>query len=48
MRIPKYTLQAFNTQFPDDETCLNYLVMARWPEGILCPKCGKITKHYLR
>lgn len=47
MRIPKYTLQTFNAQFPDDETCLNYLVEARWPDGILCPKCGKVTKHYL-
>lgn len=47
MKKTSYTLKQFNTQFPDDAACLRFLVEARWPEGILCPKCAKVTKHYL-
>src|SRR3972149_3741225 len=41
-----YTLKDFNTQFPDDDACLEFLKEARWPNGITCPKCQKVTKHY--
>lgn len=27
--------------FPDDEACLAYLAGLRWPDGFVCPVCGK-------
>ncbi len=36
----------FNAEFPDDATCLDWLVGHRYPDGIYCPKCERITKHH--
>ena len=44
--MQRYTITHFNAQFPDDGTCLEWLVKNRWPEGITCPKCGQVTKHH--
>lgn len=41
-----YTIKDFNKQFPTEETCLEFLKLARWPKGVFCPKCQKITTHY--
>ncbi|MBI2853469.1 MAG: IS1595 family transposase [Chloroflexi bacterium] len=41
-----YTIKDFNRQFPDEDTCLEFLKKARWPKGVTCPKCRKITKFY--
>ncbi len=41
-----YTIKDFETQFPTDDACLDFLKEARWPKGIICEKCGKITPHY--
>ena len=40
------SLMEFERQFPDDAACLDYLVQTLYPNGIYCPKCGKVTKHY--
>jgi transposase-like protein len=37
-RFPK-TLLEFQRLFPDDATCLDYLVQRRWPNGFACPRC---------
>jgi len=34
----------FQTMFPDDESCLQYLSGLKWSEGYKCKKCGHI--HY--
>ncbi|MGA3031999.1 MAG: IS1595 family transposase [Terracidiphilus sp.] len=48
--IPKhlrYTIQNFNAQFPDNDSCLDWLKAERWPEGLIpCEKCGKDRKHH--
>lgn len=48
--IPKelrYTIQDFNREFPDDETCLEYIKEQRFPGGMAyCNKCRKETKHH--
>ena len=31
---------------PHTDACLEWLVQNRWPEGISCPKCERVTKHH--
>ena len=35
------TIQQFFEQFPDDDTCLDYLMRLRYGEVLECPKCRK-------
>lgn len=42
----KFTLSEFNKRFPDDDACLEEIKGYRWPQGITCPQCKKITKFY--
>lgn len=42
----RYTLFEFEEQFPDDSACLEYLMAEKYPDGVFCPKCAKVTKHY--
>jgi transposase-like protein len=48
--IPKhlrYTIQQFNSQFPTNDACLDWLKAERWPSGLIpCEKCGKDRKHH--
>jgi transposase len=48
--IPKhlrYTINDFNAQFPDNDSCLEHLKEQRFPGGIAhCEKCGKERKHH--
>lgn len=32
--------------FPNEEACLEWLINFRWPEGITCKRCQRVTKHY--
>jgi transposase-like protein/Zn ribbon nucleic-acid-binding protein len=41
-----YSLMEFQREFPDDATCLEFLVEKLYPNGIFCPKCQKVTKHH--
>jgi len=42
----KYTINHFNKDFPDDDSCLDWLKNYLYPKGVFCEKCQKITKHY--
>jgi transposase-like protein len=48
--IPKelrYTIQTFNAEFPDNDSCLDWLKDQRWPSGLVpCVKCGTDRKHH--
>jgi transposase len=48
--IPKelrYTVADFYRDFPDDDTCLDYIREQRWPNGVShCQKCKTERKHY--
>ncbi len=48
--IPKelrYTVADFNSEFPNDDSCLEHTKEQRWPDGITqCEKCGVERKHY--
>lgn len=41
-----YTLRDLLTDFPDDDACLAWLIEYRWPDGITCVNCKKVTKHH--
>lgn len=42
----KFNLTEFFARFPDNDSCLEEIKNLRWPDGILCPICKKITKFY--
>lgn len=44
--MQKYTIKDFDREFPDDDACLEWLRNNRWPDGIFCEKCQKVTKHH--
>jgi len=48
MKTAKYTIKEFNTQFPDDDTCLDFVFHARYNDKVFCETCQKITNHYRR
>ncbi len=35
------SLVEFQSRFPDEAACVGYLVAARWPQGFVCPACGR-------
>src|SRR5208283_5010714 len=45
-KMKPFTVQDFNAKYPDDEACLEWLRQNRWPEGIVCSTCQKVTKHH--
>ena len=46
-KAQKYTLTQFNSEFPDDDACLEYVKEQRWPVGVTtCLKCKVERKHY--
>ncbi len=46
-KMEKYTVNDFHRDFPSDKICLEWLKNYRYPEGIFCKVCGKVTKHHL-
>ncbi len=47
----KYTIQDFNTEFPNDDACLEHIKEERWPGGItVCDsaKCGNTERKHHR
>ncbi|MBI2852844.1 MAG: IS1595 family transposase [Chloroflexi bacterium] len=44
--MKKYSTKDFERDFPNDDACLEWLFNSRYPQGVTCPKCGKVTKHY--
>ena len=44
--MEKYTIASFSKEFPDEDICLEFIKNTRWPQGITCKKCERITKHF--
>jgi transposase len=42
----RYSLMEFEREFPDDAACLDWLLHHRYPDGVFCDKCQRITKHH--
>jgi transposase-like protein len=45
-KMQRYPLKAFQTQFPDDAACLEWLKNYLYPDGIYCKNCEAVTKHH--
>jgi len=44
--MKKYTLKDFDHEFPTDDACLDWIKNHRYPDGIHCSVCDKVTKHH--
>jgi transposase len=43
----RYTFEDFNREFPDNDTCLEFIKEDRFPGGVTkCERCGVDRKHY--
>jgi hypothetical protein len=42
------SLIEFQGRFPDEAACVAYLAGARWPQGFVCPGCGKTKAWQLQ
>jgi len=41
------TVADFNGEFPNDDSCLEYIKEQRWPDGVaFCENCKKEEKHH--
>lgn len=47
MKAPK-TLQDAILYFSNADNCLNYMVDRRWPDGVVCPTCGRTDPTFLK
>lgn len=41
------TLAQLHKRFPDEDSCMAFLVSMRWPEGVRCPRCASEKVHKL-
>jgi len=37
------TQAQFGAAFPDEAHCIAFLIARRWPNGVICPRCGNPT-----
>jgi transposase-like protein len=44
--MQRYTIEDFNRNYPDEDTCLERLKNRRYPDGSACEKCGRETKYH--
>ena len=40
------TIDAFDKQFPTEESCRQFLAEMRWPDGVACPRCNATERIY--
>jgi len=44
--MQRYTINDFNRDYPDEDTCLERLRNRRYPNGSTCEKCERVTKYH--
>ncbi len=47
MHYPTTLIEAVR-YFSDPERCISYMTTLRWPNGAICPTCGRIDVSYLK
>ena len=45
--VHQMTIKQFETAFPDEDACRDYLVARRWPNGVTCPRCDNADVYEL-
>ncbi|MFH1031155.1 MAG: IS1595 family transposase [Chloroflexota bacterium] len=45
-KMEKYTVNDFGKEFPNDNVCLEWILNHRYPSGVFCLECEKVTKHH--
>lgn len=48
MKIKRMSLDEFYELFGDEEKCRLYFYNLKWPEGLVCPKCGSNHFYYIK
>jgi transposase-like protein len=43
--VKQLTNAQFESMFPDETACKQYLQARRWPEGVHCPRCGNVDVY---
>lgn len=46
MKAPRYTIDTLHDQFPDDNTCLDYMFQKQYGKFPACLKCGVVSPKY--
>lgn len=44
--FPK-TIFEFNQWFPDEESCIRFMIQSRWPDGFVCSRCGNKDYYWI-
>lgn len=44
--VTQMTVAQFDRMFPDEVACKTYLQARRWPNGVICPRCGSDQKVF--
>lgn len=44
-QIHQMTFAQWEKAFPNEDACCAYLVGHRWPDGVICPRCGMPVTH---
>jgi len=44
-RIHQLTAAEFERMFPHEDACKAYLQAHRWPDGVVCPRCGNVKVY---
>jgi hypothetical protein len=47
-QIPQMTVAQFEAAFPNEDASDAYLVARRWPNGVICPRCGSDRPYELK
>jgi transposase len=42
----EFTISKLSRRFPSNDACLEEIKRLRYPHGIKCRRCQKVTKHY--
>jgi transposase-like protein len=47
MKTPEISFFEWQSRFSSDEACAEFLAKRRWPEGFICPRCGRDKAHFI-
>lgn len=48
MKLERYTIDTFHLEFPDNDTCLDYMFNLAYRDLSACPSCGVVSPRYYR